>query len=353
MFPSNSFGSKFIITDAGESHGPGYVTIIEGCPSGIDLSVEDFLEDLNKRRPGKSKFVSPRDEKDVPIILAGIFEGRTTGAPIAILVNNLNQNSKDYSHLEKTFRPGHADYSYHLKFSHRDYRGGGRSSARQTISRVIGAVIAKKILKSKNISIEVNAFVNKIGPIEYPQPFKIPKSIDPEINAPISIAKEMKESIIGAKKMGDSLGSQVSVIIKNVPKGLGMPFYGSIKALLSYSIFSLPAVTAVEFGSGVNASSMEGSDHNDQMSSNNDNKEVTFESNNHGGILGGISTGEDILINVTLKPPSSISKKQVTINKELQTVDLEVNGRHDPCLGPRFCPIVEAMIHVALINIIE
>ncbi len=351
MFPSNSFGSKFIITDAGESHGPGYVTIIEGCPSGIELSTEDFKKDLNRRRPGKSNYVSPRDEKDAPIILAGVFEGKTTGAPIAILVNNLNQNSKDYSHLEHTFRPGHADYSYHLKFAHRDHRGGGRSSARQTISRVLGAVIAKKILIQKNISLEVKAFVNQIGPVIFPEPFDIHEDIDQQINAPQSIAKEMKETILGARNKGDSLGSKVSVIIKNIPSGLGMPFYGSLKALLSYSIFSLPAVCAVEFGSGVNASSMKGSDHNDQMNSDND--QVSFESNNHGGILGGISTGENILINITLKPPSSISKKQMTINKNLQSVDLEVHGRHDPCLGPRFCPIVEAMMYIAIINCID
>ncbi len=342
---SNSFGDKFRVTDAGESHGVGYVIIIDGCPAGISLSEEDLQIDLDKRRPGKTAFESARSEMDKAKIYSGVFEGKTLGTPISVVVKNNDQQSKDYKNLENIFRPGHADYSYFLKNGHRDHRGGGRSSARQTLSRVIAGSIARKILIHLGYSIQSTSYVQSVGSLSFESELT---TIDPSINAPIEISNNFKKLILDAKKEGDSLGSQVITIIENVPKGLGDSFYGSLKAALGFSMFSLPAITALEFGSGVKAVSMKGSQHNDELYS--QNGEIYFKTNNHSGILGGISTGEKIVMKSTLKPPSSINKEQHTVDKTGKKVSVTIEGRHDPCLAPRFCPIAEAMCYMTLLN---
>ncbi len=344
---SNSFGSKFIVTDAGESHGKGYVTIIEGCPAGISLNEEDLWNELKKRRPGKSDFESSRDEKDKPEILSGVFEGKTLGTPICVLVKNENQESKDYSNLKDKFRPGHADYTYFLKHGFRDHRGGGRSSARQTLTRIIGGVVAKKVLESKNIDLDLLVFLSGVGPVKYSGTVN---ELDSVLQSPLEITQKFKDEILKAKENNNSIGSEVKIIVKNLPKGLGNSFYGSLKAILGYSFLSLPAIQAIEFGSGINASSMLGSEHNDQMI--NVNGKIRFESNNHGGILGGISSGNPIEITCHLKPPSSISQDQKSVNTKNENINISINGRHDPCLGARFCPIARAMIYITFANLI-
>jgi len=350
---SNSFGQKFIVTDAGESHGKGYVIIIEGVPPLLDLNTSLIQKELNKRRPGTSEFVTQRKEKDKVEIISGTFEGKTTGMPISLFIANEDHQSKDYNDLKNVIRPGHADYSVQSKFGIRDHRGGGRSSARQTLTRVAAAAVAQIVIKQKLPELEVISFVNKIGNISQEKTQIKNIEIEPTLNTlDTPVAQLMKDKLQSLKVEGDSVGSEVKLIINKVPAGIGGTTYSSLKANLSFALFSIPAVQAVEFGSGILASSMTGSQHNDEMILN-QNSKVNFLSHNHGGILGGISTGSPIEITVTLKAPSSIGKKQKSINtQKSKNVSIEVQGRHDPCLGPRFCPVAQAMLYLTIVNYI-
>lgn len=316
---SNSFGSLLRLTTFGESHGVALGAVIDSCPAGISLSEKDFETELKRRRPGQSAVTTARSEEDRPVILSGIFEGKTTGMPIAVIVENKSQRSQDYDKLKAVFRPGHADEVYDSKYGIRDYRGGGRSSGRETLARVIGGVVARKILP-KDVKI-IGHTVN-VGGIEI-------ESFDPKVIeknpmrcADMEAAKEMEKFVLELKSNGDSIGGIISVLIQNVPKNLGDPVFGKLKSRLADAIMSIGAVTGFSYGAGFDVAYMRGS-------------EYVKDSTNFGGILGGISTGDDIVLSVAVKSPASVGK----VAKE---------GRHDPCIVPRIIPVVEAMVALVL-----
>ena len=334
----NTFGALFKFTTFGESHGPGLGVIVDGCPAGLELDIGAITHELERRRPGQSKFVTPRKEKDEFEILSGIFEGKTTGAPIAALIRNKDVKSKDYSAIKDLFRPGHADFTYHVKYGHRDYRGGGRSSARETAARVIAGTIAKLIIPE----VEIRGGLVQLGPVKVKNyvwdsvesnPFR---SVDPEAVA------EMEAELEKARKAHDSLGGIVEVQALNVPVGLGEPIYKKLDAEIASAMMSIPAVKGVEIGRGFELGSMSGSVANDEMS------EEGFLSNNHGGILGGISSGAPIVIRLALKPTSSIAREQKTIDTNFKEQTISTKGRHDPCVALRAAPIAEAMLAAVL-----
>lgn len=338
----NSFGRIFKITTFGESHGKAVGVVVDGCPPNIEISKEDIQKELDRRRPGQSEITTPRAEKDEVEILSGIFEGKTTGTPICMLVYNSDFRSKDYSYIKDKFRPGHADFTYYKKYGIRDYRGGGRSSSRETIGRVCAGAIAKKILSKLGVS--VYAYVLRVGDI-------VAKNIDfDEIERnPVrcpdkEAAKKMYDLILSIKKEGDSVGAVIEVVAKGVPVGLGEPVFDRLNAELAKAIFSIPAVKGVEFGQGFNVVNMRGSENNDEISS------EGFLSNNAGGTLGGISSGEDIVLRFAIKPPSSIliPRKSITIDGE--ECEIITEGRHDPCVAPRVVPIAEAMVSLVLVD---
>ncbi|MCB9092283.1 MAG: chorismate synthase [Halobacteriovoraceae bacterium] len=341
------------MSTAGESHGLGYTVIIEGLPSQIKMSEEEIFMELKRRRPGKGVASSARVESDRPQVLAGLFEGQTTGAPVCVFVPNSDAKSQDYDNLKNTFRPGHSDYSYFTKYGVRDHRGGGRSSARETLTRMIGNAFFKKILEHQKINVQ--SFCTRIGdfqvttanlfsmtPKDYENPFLFADN-----KQIVNLEKYLEE----LKEDGNSIGGQCTVIA-NIPAGLGGSFENSLKAKLAYSLYTIPAVYAVEFGSGTKASYLKGSQHNDPMSVKD--SQVSFEQNNHGGILGGISTGAPLHITITVKAPSSISKSQKMLSESdvggFKEVQKSISGRHDACLLPRFCPIAEAMVNFVLAN---
>ena len=342
----NSFGQLFRITTFGESHGPAIGVVIDGVPPKLPLSQTDIQKDLDRRRPGQSKITTQRKESDKAEILSGVFEGRSTGAPLAILIRNEDQRSKDYENIKDVFRPGHADFSYMAKYGIRDYRGGGRSSGRETACRVAAGAVAKKILAMHKV--EIIVYTSAVGDT-YAQniDFKIieqnaVRTADSKA-APVMIAK-----IEEARKRGDSLGSQLVCIVKNCPPGLGDPCFDKLNARLAQALMSIATVKAIEFGDGFGASQLTGSVNNDSFVLKA--KKVGTATNHAGGIIGGISTGEDIIIRMALKPPSSISKPQRTLNEKLEEVELQVKGRHDPCLAPRVVPVAEAMIALTLVD---
>lgn len=320
--PGNSFGKLFQITTWGESHGPAIGVVIDGCPAGLKVSEKEIQEELDRRKPGLSKLTTPRKESDKVEILSGIFEGRTTGTPISLIVKNKDQQSKDYSELKEKFRPSHADYTYEAKYGLRDYLGGGRASARETIGRVAAGAIAKKILKK----IKIEAIIKQIH------------------NA--TTQKEMTKAILDAKKDGDTVGGVIECVIKNVPTGLGSPVFDKLDARLAKAMLSLPAAKGFEMGSGFKGAEMLGSEHNDSIRM--IKGKVTTITNNAGGVVGGISNGMDLVFRVAFKPVASISKKQSTITKSGKNTTLEISGRHDPCVLPRAIPIVEAMAALVL-----
>lgn len=357
----NSFGQAFRITTAGESHGPGNVVIIDGVPPGIPLSLEDLRGDLRRRRPGQSRIVTQRQEEDEPEILSGVFEGRTTGTSLAILIRNQDQRSKDYSDIKDLYRPGHADYSFDAKYGFRDYRGGGRSSARETTVRVAAGVVAKKLI-ALEFGGRVVGYVSQVGDVraDVPEPAAVtqeqvetlPDGEPNIVRCPdVTAAAKMIELIEECRKAGDSIGGAAEIVATGVPAGLGEPVFDKIKADLAKALFTLPAVLGVEYGIGFGCVSMRGSAHNDLFTSQpdaNGQPHIVTRSNRHGGMLGGITTGMPIVLRAAVKPTSSLPIPQQTVTREGEPATISTRGRHDPCLLPRFVPMAEAMVAIVL-----
>ncbi|QDV11173.1 Chorismate synthase [Rosistilla oblonga] len=353
----NSFGQALRITTAGESHGPGNVVIIDGVPAGIPFSVDDLLPDLARRRPGQSKIVTQRKESDEPEILAGVFEGRTTGTSLAILIRNQDQRSKDYSDIKDKYRPGHADFTFDQKYGFRDYRGGGRSSARETTARVAAGALAKKIL-AEAFGGRVLGYVTQVGDLkaEIANPASVTLQQVEEfadgqpniVRCPDeAVAQQMIAKIEEVRKAGDSIGGAAEIVAANIPAGLGEPVFDKLKADLAKALFSLPAVLGVEYGIGFGCVTMRGSEHNDLFTTGEDGQ-ITTKSNRHGGMLGGISTGLPIVLRAAVKPTSSLPIEQATVTSSGEATTIRTRGRHDPCLLPRFIPMAEAMVAIVI-----
>jgi len=359
--PGNTFGQAFRITTAGESHGPGNVVIIDGVPPGIELSVEDLMVDLQRRRPGQSKIVTQRNESDEPEILSGVFEGLTTGTSLAILIRNQDQRSKDYGEIKDLYRPGHADFSFDAKYGFRDYRGGGRASARETTARVAAGVVAKKLIRQA-FGGEVVGYVSQVGDVvaNVPDPATVTlEQVETLSNGEPNIircpdedaAQRMIALIEQCRKEQDSIGGAAHIVATSVPAGLGEPVFDKIKADLAKALFSLPAVLGVEYGIGFGCVTLRGSQNNDLFTT------QTFEdgeaaivtrTNRHGGILGGITTGMPLVLRAAVKPTSSLPIEQETVNRDGEPATIRTKGRHDPCLLPRFVPIAEAMVAIVI-----
>jgi chorismate synthase len=341
----NSFGKSFRITTFGESHGKAIGVVIDGVKPNMKVSESDIQKELDRRRPGQSKITSPRQEQDKVQILSGVFEGKTLGTPICLLVWNHDQDSKAYDKIKNLFRPGHAGYTYLAKYGIQDYRGGGRSSGRETIGRVAAGALAKKILSKHGT--KIYAYTKEIGGvIAHKIDFKAIEKNPVRCADPVA-AKKMERKILQAKKQGDSLGGVIEVIVKNCPAGLGEPVFDKLEADFAKALMSIPATKGFEVGSGFSAARMKGSKHNDQFYKDKTGK-VRTRTNNAGGILGGISTGEDIILRVAVKPTSSIRKSQKTITTKGRTAVISTEGRHDPCICPRIVPVVEAMTAIVL-----
>lgn len=338
----NSFGNLFKITTFGESHGPAIGVTIDGCPAGIQID-EDFIQsELDRRKPGQSKITTQRKEEDKFEILSGVFEGVSTGMPIALMIRNKDAKSNDYSHIADQFRPSHADYTYQQKYGTRDYRGGGRSSARETAARVAAGAIAKMMLREKGI--EFYAYVSQVGEIMAPHYTELDlKNTESNIvRCPDqTTADKMIELIDSVRKDQDTIGGIVTGVIKNLPVGLGEPVFDKLHAELGRAMLSINAVKGFEYGSGFDGTKMRGSEHNDEFIKDGDT--VKTKSNYSGGIQGGISNGEDVYFNVAFKPVATIMKDQESVDKEGNSVTVKGKGRHDPCVVPRAVPIVEAM----------
>ena len=341
----NTFGNIFKLTTFGESHGPALGGVIDGCPPGIDLDLDFIESEMQRRKPGQSSIVTQRKEEDSVQFYSGIFEGKTTGTPIGFLIHNKDQKSKDYSHIKDTYRPSHADFVYDKKYGHRDYRGGGRSSARETASRVVAGAIAKQILEG----IEITAHVSSVGEIKVDTHYsKLDFSTienNPVRCADPKTAVEMESFIKQIRKEGDTVGGEVSCVIENCPIGLGEPVFDKLHAELGKAMLSINAVKGFEYGSGFDGSKLKGSQHNDSF-----NSDGKTETNNSGGIQGGISNGMDIYFNVAFKPVATIMKSQKTIDSNNNEVEMKGKGRHDPCVVPRAVPIVEAMAALVLVD---
>ena len=346
----NTFGNIFTLTTFGESHGEGVGGVIDGMPAGIAVDLDFIQSELDRRKPGQSKITTSRAEGDKVEILSGVFEGRTTGCPIGFLVRNTNQHSHDYENVRNVFRPSHADFTYTQKYGLRDYRGGGRSSARETISRVVGGAFAKLALRQ--LSIDVTAYTSQVGDIaigrDYHQfdfteieknPVRCP---DPEA------AKRMEELILSVKADGDTIGGVITCVIKGCPVGLGEPAFGKLHAALGGAMLSINAVKGFEYGEGFAGVTQRGSEQNDIFF--NDNGVISTRSNHSGGIQGGISNGQDIYFRVAFKPVATLLREQPTVDKEGNETMLEVKGRHDPCVLPRAVPVVEAMAAMTILD---
>ena len=348
---SNIIGKLFTFTSFGESHGKGIGGVVDGCPSGIELDEVFIQNELNRRRPGQSDISTPRKEGDKVEFLSGVFEGKTTGTPIAFVIWNENQHSTDYDHLKEVYRPSHADYTYQQKYGIRDHRGGGRSSARETASRVVAGAIAKLVLK--NIGIEITAFTSRVGHIAMKQSFESVDLTLIESNIVRCPEQETAEKMIAyikqLKNEGDSIGGIISCIIKGVPVGLGEPVFDKLQARLAQAMLSINATHGFDYGRGFEGVSLKGSEMNDAFVKVDD--KVTTRTNNSGGVQGGISNGQDIYFRVLFKPVATISKKQDTLDIHEKEVELEARGRHDPCVLPRAVPIVEAMAAMTLLDL--
>ena len=339
----NIYGTLFRLATYGESHGPAIGGVIDGCPAGIALDFEAIQRDLNRRKPGQSAIVTQRKEPDEVSFYSGIFEGKTTGTPIGFAIHNTNQKSHDYSHIKDSYRPSHADYVYDEEYGIRDYRGGGRSSARETASRVVAGAIAKQFLAP----ISIQAYVSSVGTLTMNTP---PSQVDfstieenPVRCPDLKMAEEMEAYIKQIRKEGDTVGGIITCVIKNVPVGLGEPAFDKLHAELGKAMLSINAVKGFEYGSGFEGTQMKGSEHNDLF-----NTDGTTQTNRSGGIQGGISNGMDIYFNVAFKPVATIMQHQETINSKGEKVDMQGKGRHDPCVVPRAVPIVEAMAALVL-----
>ncbi len=339
----NSFGKLFVLTTFGESHGPAIGCIVDGCPPGMALEEADIQVDLDRRRPGRSRHTTQRNEPDQVKILSGVFEGKTTGTPIGLLVENKDQRSKDYGDIKDKFRPGHADYTYHQKYGIRDYRGGGRSSARETTMRVAAGAIARKYLRER-LGVEINGYVSQLGPMELAAKDLSIVNDNPFFCADPDRLDELDRYMEDLRDKGDSIGARISVLASNVPPGLGEPVFDKLEAELAYGLMSINAVKGVELGAGFAAVTQHGSEHRDEMSSDG------FSKNDAGGTLGGISSGQDILASIALKPTSSISVPGKTIDKSGKETEIVTKGRHDPCVGLRATPIAEAMVALVLMD---
>jgi chorismate synthase len=339
----NTFGKLFTVTTFGESHGQALGCIVDGCPSGFSLSTERLQPFLDKRKPGQSKYTTQRREEDKVEILSGVFEGLTTGAPIALMIQNTNQRSKDYDEIKDLFRPGHADFTYHHKYKHRDYRGGGRASARETVARVAAGAIARLYLQEK-LGLIIKGYLKQMGSLCLD--FKDANEID---NNPFFCPnnyqiKELADYIDALRRQGDSVGARVTIYAQGMPIGLGEPVFDKLDAILAYAMMSINAVKAVEIGAGFDSVTQLGSEHRDEMG------KKGFFSNHAGGILGGISTGQALEVSIALKPTSSIVKPGKTINRYGEEVTVVTKGRHDPCVGIRAVPIAEAMMALVLMD---
>jgi chorismate synthase len=348
----SSFGRLFRITTFGESHGAALGVVIDGCPAELPLAEDDLIPDLGRRRPGQSRVTSSRAERDEPRIVSGVFEGKTTGAPICVLFENTDARSRDYEPLRDVYRPGHADFTYEARYGHRDHRGGGRASARETVSRVAAGAVARKILALEGV--DVVGYARSIGG-------ETASAIDPAtvraedversvVRCPDSAAAERMEALIAAvRKEGDSIGGVAEIVARGVPAGLGDPVFDKLEADLAKGILSIPAVTGFEYGTGFGAAVLRGSQHNDAFGRTSDAR-IHALTNRHGGILGGISSGSPIVVRAALKPTSSIPIAQTTVTRAGETATIRVGGRHDPCLVPRFVPVGEAMMALVLVD---
>ena len=343
----NTFGNLFKLTSFGESHGSMIGGIVEGCPAGLEINKDLIQKDLDRRKPGQSKVSSPRKEDDKVQLLSGIFEGKSTGTPIGFLIPNINSKSQDYINIKDVFRPSHADYTYDEKYGIRDYRGGGRSSARETACRVVAGSIAKQLLN--NYGIKISAYVSSIGNI-----FANEKNVDLNKDYDSNIVRcpdndasdKMINLITELKSKGNTVGGQIKCVISGVKVGLGEPVFDKLHADLGKAMLSINAVKGFDYGSGFNGSQMTGSEHNDEFMVENGN--VSTKTNNSGGIQGGMSNGEEIYFKVAFKPVATIMSKQNSIDKEKKNVELKIKGRHDPCVVPRAVPIVESMAAIVL-----
>jgi chorismate synthase len=339
----NSLGKLFCVTSFGESHGPGIGCVVDGCPPGLDLTEADIQGDLDRRKPGTSRHVTQRRESDTVEILSGVFEGKTTGTPIALLIRNEDQRSKDYGEIAQTFRPGHADYTYWQKYGIRDYRGGGRSSARETAVRVAAGAIAKKWLHEKYGTL-IRGYLAQLGP--FPVPFKTWSCVGENVffSPDPDIVPELERYMDELRKEGNSVGARINVVAENVPIGLGEPVYDRLDADIAHALMSINAVKGVEIGAGFACVVQKGTEHRDELTP------AGFLSNHAGGILGGISTGQDILASMAIKPTSSIRLPGRSINLQGEPTEVVTHGRHDPCVGIRATPIAEAMLAIVLMD---
>ena len=339
----NSFGSLFRVSSFGESHGPAIGCVVDGCPPGLELSAADIQHELDRRKPGTSRHVTQRRESDTVEILSGVFEGKTTGTPIGLLIRNEDQRSKDYGNIANTFRPGHADYVYLQKYGIRDHRGGGRSSARETAVRVAAGAIARKWLRER-FGVRIRGWMSQLGPIEIPFVNEAAIDANPFFAPNAEVVDELEAFMDQLRKAGDSVGAKLCVVARGVPVGWGEPVYDRLDAEIAYAMMGINAVKGVEIGAGFASVIQRGSEHGDEMTPRG------FLSNNAGGILGGISTGQDVVVSLAVKPTSSIRLPRRSIDIAGEPVVLETHGRHDPCVGIRATPIAEAMLALVLMD---
>ncbi len=346
----NSFGNIFKITTFGESHGEAIGVVIDGCPAGLELDLDFIQSELNRRKPGQSNITTQRKEDESFEILSGVFENKTLGTPICMMVRNIDAKSKDYQYLKDTYRPSHADYTYEAKYGIRDYRGGGRSSARETVARVLAGAVAKQILKKYNISIQ--AFVKSVADLKLEKHYTELNLSNTENNIvrcpDIEMAQKFIAKIEEVKKEGDTVGGTIQCVIQNIPAGIGEPVFDKLQATLAHAMLSINAAQGFEYGSGFEGTKLKGSENNDEYYI--EENKVRTKTNNSGGIQGGISNGEDIYFNVAFKPVATILKKQNTVNKNSEEIELQNEGRHDPCVLPRAVVIVEAMAAVVMLD---
>ena len=339
----NTIGKSFAVTTFGESHGPALGCIVDGCPPGLPLAAADIQRDLERRRPGKSRHTTPRREPDAVTILSGVFEGLTTGTPIGLLIENVDQKSGDYKRIKDRFRPGHADYTYQQKYGLRDYRGGGRSSARETAMRVAAGAIARKFLHER-VGVEIRGYLRQLGPIVVDAVDLATVDDNPFFCADPARVPELEAYMDALRKEGNSIGARINMIATGVPAGLGEPVFDKLEADIAHALMSINAVRAVELGDGFAVVAQKGTEHRDEIAPGG------FRSNASGGILGGISTGQDILVSMALKPTSSIRLPGETVDEEGEPAEIVTTGRHDPCVGLRAAPIGEAMLAIVLLD---